>query len=484
VTGNAVKHWGIPKLQREAPGIAFRHGNVAFRLGLEGKRLAKLVPAFEYGSNAIPFGRKFLRDGVPDSLFHPRRDFVTVLDGTDRKLRKSIKDPFLVEYSRPILSTVKFLEALAAAGSHLCLVTQTTWEDAEKPGKALGVPMNIFAAHECCGDDAYKLIPPATEKKMLAYARGTASAGGQLSNALAIEDSESGLAAAIAAGVQCLGLKAPQNSQDLSRAALVVSDLGKFASAEIADCLANCPDATAAVAYLRGKARQRFHVGCSVGGNNYQVAQVLRSGDLCGCEEAAWSQDESCQTAQGLANRLATLVRKIAGDNYVDLVGLSIKLFEEALREHGVQFGSVVAMLDNEAALRGEMHPRGGLAGVTAGMIKIWGTGRGCLAFEKGEVLREVRANEPGSDRWRVYSSDGRHLIWTQGRDGFFWYEYRGVPPGETRAPIDKERITVLQAMEAEHLDLSEYVGSAQRNLGAGTALWAGLTVAALKGNQ
>lgn len=126
--------------------------------------------------------------------------------------------------------------------------------------------------------------------------------------------------------------------------------------------------------------------------------------------------------------------------------------------------------------------------------------------------MQEVRANELGSDRSRTYSSDDRHLVWK--RDGAgFRYEYRGVPLGETPAPIDKaagevfysertagpwgarliaeklrdlpetERDTLLKAMGAGQLDVNGYLDSAGPDLKAETAIWAGLTIAARKGD-
>lgn len=288
------------------------------------------------------------------------------------------------------------------------------------------------------------------------------------------------------------------------------------------------------------------HIGCSIGASKVRVARVSPLGELEGVKELERGQDDSFLTVAALAGRVADFVRDTAAGAFVDLVGVSIKgpgrlqdgklaigkwadtpfkdreevfqtLLEDALRERGVRFGSVVVMLDNEAALRGEMHRLGGLADSPAGMIKIWGTGRGALACEGGAVVRELRANEPGPDRWRVYSSDGRHLICVRVGRGYYRYEYRGVPPGNTRAPINErsgeafysertagpwlarivardlirlpkgERSRVLQAMGAPGLRLRAYVGAAARDkavVATEKAILAGLTVAAAGGED
>ena len=287
-----------------------------------------------------------------------------------------------------------------------------------------------------------------------------------------------------------------------------------------------------------------YHVGCAVGASRVRVARVLPSGVLEDVREVERGQDGSFLTVAALAGRIAGFVGDIAGDTMVDLVGLSIKgpgrlrggklvigkwadtpfqhreeefqkLLEDSLCERSVRFGSVMAMLDNEAALRGEMHPSGGLAGIPAGVIKIWGTGRGVLACEGGAVVPELRADQPGPDRWRVYSSDGRHLIWVSDGRGSYRYEYRGVAPGNTRAPIDEsngevfysertagpwlakivarsllclpedERAGVLLSMGAAGTDLRTYVDSTSRVQGVVAvekAVLVGLTAAAAAG--
>ena len=138
-------------------------------------------------------------------------------------------------------------------------------------------------------------------------------------------------------------------------------------------------------------------------------------------------------------------------------------------------------------------------------------------SFERSplpKILHEVRSDEPGSDRWRVYSSDGRHLIWISDGPDSFRYEYRGVPPGSTRAPINKdagevfysertagpwlakiiaarllglrpvERVAVSSAMWLTGLSLSQFVESDSRQVKVEESVLVGLTSAALEGSS
>ena len=165
------------------------------------------------------------------------------------ELRKSVKDPFLLRFSTRIEPTAKFLEE-AYGHLPLGLVTQTTWRDVQNIGQALGVPVHVFTAHECCGDQFYQPMTGAVNKKAIAYAVGLARLNGGPSNTLAVEDSESGIEAATSVGLLCVALRG--GHQDLSLAAIEVDDLGRFAEPEIIHHLSGCQTADEALSYLRG----------------------------------------------------------------------------------------------------------------------------------------------------------------------------------------------------------------------------------------
>jgi hypothetical protein len=289
-----------------------------------------------------------------------------------------------------------------------------------------------------------------------------------------------------------------------------------------------------------------LHLAFSAGGSTVRGARVLPSGALDEVRVARrGDRDDPFLTAAGLADWISRSASEIAKGRPVDLFGLAIKgpgtlregklvigrwsdtpfreqalpfqeMLENALPAHGVRYTRFRAMQDSESALRGEAHARGGLAGIPSGMIKIWGTGRSVKAREKGKLVVEVRPDAAGSDRWRVHSSDGRHLIWIPDGRGSFRYEYRGVPQGLTRAPIDEqagevyysertggqwlpkivandllclsagERARVLRAMGAEDLDPGSYVVSGSRGdaeVDAEKRILAGLTAAARGGD-
>ena len=210
------------------------------------------------------------------------------------------------------------------------------------------------------------------------------------------------------------------------------------------------------------------HIAFSVGSSNLRGARVLQFGVLDQVRIARrGDQDDPFRTAEALADRIARFASEIAAGRFVDLFGLAIKgpgtlregnlvigkwsdtpfreqalpfqeMQENALREHGVRFGRFWAMQDSESVLRGEAHARGGLAGIPSGMIKIWGTGRSVKAREKGEHVVEVR---PDRGRVRPLAStlerrSASDLI--PGGPGAYRYEYRGIPQGHTRAPIDE----------------------------------------------
>lgn len=149
------------------------------------------------------------------------------------------KDPLLRAFSEPIRGTVEFVRAAGRSRITFGLVTQTTRTDIEEQGRQFQLPLEVFGAMEACGDPFYTDMPKTTDKKAIAYAVACAKLGIRPSQALAIEDSQAGLEAAAAAGITAIGLKEPHNRQDLSAAALEVSDLGQFADPEIIGKLVN-----------------------------------------------------------------------------------------------------------------------------------------------------------------------------------------------------------------------------------------------------
>jgi beta-phosphoglucomutase-like phosphatase (HAD superfamily) len=152
------------------------------------------------------------------------------------QIRASIKDSLILAHSEPIPGTVTFIQE-ALNKLLLALVTQATQSDVEEQAKAFRLPLSAFQVIECCGDPFYKDLPKTTDKKAFAYAIACAKLGLRPSEALAIEDSTSGLAAATAAGLTCIGLREPHNQQELSLAKLIVSDLSRFARSEVIEMI-------------------------------------------------------------------------------------------------------------------------------------------------------------------------------------------------------------------------------------------------------
>lgn len=152
-------------------------------------------------------------------------------------LRASIKDPLLLAYSEPIGGTVEFIQA-ARGRLSLGLVTQAAQLDVDEQAKAFTLPIDAFQVIECCGDPFYKGMPRSTDTKAVAYAVACAKLGVRPSETIAVEDSASGLDAATAAGLFCIGLKEQHNRQDLSLAKLIVGDLGQLAQPGIIEMIA------------------------------------------------------------------------------------------------------------------------------------------------------------------------------------------------------------------------------------------------------
>jgi hypothetical protein len=234
-------------------------------------------------------------------------------------------------------------------------------------------------------------------------------------------------------------------------------------------------------------------------------------------------------------------VKEVAEGGVVDLVGISTKgpisyvkgmamigpcsaylpfrkqwPFEEQLRQAltdlNVRYEQTQILHDGVAALLGETHAEGTLAGQPNGCAVIWGTGIGLAIREKDAILKGIDKDDSGDDLLRVLGSLGRHLVYRPRLPKPLRYEYRGVPQHHTAAPIEadeawcSERIAgpwlarriardlivndpaqrenTLTCMEAHHVDLLGFINQKQRDEGVETCLLAGLTMAALKGDS
>lgn len=87
------------------------------------------------------------------------------------------------------------------------------------------VPLGLFGAMECVGDPSYLAIGERLDPKAVAYGRACKRLNVKPDDSIAIEDSDSGLAAANAAGLICIGLREPSNQQRFNNALIVVPDL-------------------------------------------------------------------------------------------------------------------------------------------------------------------------------------------------------------------------------------------------------------------
>ena len=141
------------------------------------------------------------------------------------KYRLSIKDPLILYGAEVIQGTIRLIQA-AKARLHLGLVTQATQADVQAQAKALKIPIRLFDAVECAGDDFYKPMADSLDKKAVAYAIICARLGTSPSEVVAFEDSDSGIESATAAGLRCVALRELQNQQQLTLAQVVVPDLG------------------------------------------------------------------------------------------------------------------------------------------------------------------------------------------------------------------------------------------------------------------
>lgn len=282
-----------------------------------------------------------------------------------------------------------------------------------------------------------------------------------------------------------------------------------------------------------------LHIAFSLGATKLLGAEVTASDRLLRDGRTVWCALPSCHNVRGLADLVAEKVRDIAKGRFVDLLGLAVKgpvsfsegkavvgpwklppfqkaepfqkMVEEALKRHLVQYRRFVVLVDSESALRGESHRLGGLAGLVSGTVVIWGTGRGVKMREIGVVLQDIGKDEQGEDRWRVYSSIGRIIICVSTPPNPLRYEHRAIEQGHDplaalpegkvyysersagvwlaagiaeaiRALPQHESDALLLAMGAGKADLQ--FSPANRNPEAEKRVLAGITAAALQGNE
>ena len=447
-----------------------------------------------------------------------------------RDLRNAIRDPLILYCSAVLGGTVVFIRA-AHGTLPLGLVTQAKRKDVYRQADALGIPIELFDAIECAGD--YEPVE-GVDAKRVAYANACRRLGRSPIAAIAVEDADGGLRSAKAAGLRCIGLRAPGNRQALRLADLVVPDLGLLAPPEIIEILKG-PDVDDVFRRLREPAAA-VTVANIVGGRNLSTAEVRAGGEMVNPLDCAWTTAIEGDAMEGIPRLIARQVKRVAGSRRVRVVGVSLKgplrvidgnvwvgpwvvppydvawpfdqRLRDALDEAGVAFGWTCVMLDSVAALRGEMHARGTLAGHTSGIALIWGTGIGITIWEKGKVVTEIGQDEPGDDFQRLRSSAGRCLVLTP-----TGYELRPIPLGHTRAPLgageqwmserlggawlprvrvardllradDNTRARVLRDMDAPHINLQEYLDSDGQDDRIERTLMDGLTRAAARDNE
>jgi HAD superfamily hydrolase (TIGR01509 family) len=151
-------------------------------------------------------------------------------------VRNDIKDSLISYTATPIAGTVEFIRAAHGRKLPLGLVTQAKLEDVESLARELEVPIEMFGAKECTGDEFYahmKGINP----KAVAFAVACARLNIDPAASVACDDADAGIEAAVAVGLHCIGLRRPDSRQSFAKASLVVSDLGTLATPEALEAL-------------------------------------------------------------------------------------------------------------------------------------------------------------------------------------------------------------------------------------------------------
>jgi beta-phosphoglucomutase-like phosphatase (HAD superfamily) len=167
--------------------------------------------------------------------------------------RNEIKDALILHIAEPITGTIEFLSALHDKHVPLGLVTHATSTDVAQQASSCAVPLVLFGVMECAGDPFYSRMSETTDRKTVAYAIACRRLGVSPGETIAVEDSDSGLESAAAAGLTCVGVRDTSSEQRLTLATLVVSDLRHLASDEIVTLIADGNAADAVVSNLRGR---------------------------------------------------------------------------------------------------------------------------------------------------------------------------------------------------------------------------------------
>jgi beta-phosphoglucomutase-like phosphatase (HAD superfamily) len=468
------------------------------------------------------------RDDTRRLVWQLRGDYTGAASELDLgTLRNRVKDSLIRHASHAISGTRHLIDALHGQ-LPLGLVTQARRADVDQQAKAMGIALDRFDTIRCAGD---ALVGSGEDVKTLAYKEACVELGIDPADAIAIEDADGGLASAHAAGLTCIGLRQSGNVQALRLAGLVVPNLALLATADAVAILAGAPR-DLLIPGLR-QVVPGITTATSVGGRNITTVEIEASGPGTPIE-CVWASaiDSGEDPRHGIGRLIADQVRRMAGERFVRTVGLSVKgpirhidgevffgpwvvppfaapwpleaRMREALDAAGVAFGHIAILLDSVAAVLGEMHPRGTLAGCDSGVALILGTGIGCAIVEKGHVVADLDSDEAGDDRRRLYSSPGRHLILTDGM-----YEWLPISRGSSKANLQpsqeyfSERFGgawlprrvarhLLTSAAPNTLEATRISGSEARAYAAATAsdpgmeirLLAGLTKAAADGNE
>ena len=200
-----------------------------------------------------------------------------------RTLRNEIKDALVSFGASVIEGTVSFARALHGK-LPLAIVTQTKEEDMRNQARALGIPLDLFDALECAGDQP---TAQGVDGKTLAYQRACRRLGCHPNASIAIEDADGGAAAARAAGLLVLGLRENRNRQSLRQARLIVPDLSRLATAASVEALAaNDVDD---VFRMLPRHLASITVASSLGGTSLSTAEVSHGGGIGRPLECAWA---------------------------------------------------------------------------------------------------------------------------------------------------------------------------------------------------
>jgi HAD superfamily hydrolase (TIGR01509 family) len=144
-------------------------------------------------------------------------------------VRNDIKDALISYTSTPIAGTVEFIRAAAGLQLPIGLVTQAKLEDVESLAGELGVPIDLFGARECTGDEFYAQMKDVNQKAV-AFAVACAKLNIDPATSVACDDADAGIEAAVAVGLHCIGLKRRDSRQSFAKASLVLNDLGALAT--------------------------------------------------------------------------------------------------------------------------------------------------------------------------------------------------------------------------------------------------------------